>query len=243
MPLAKSKMTDSLKKNVFITAGNRGIGYALVEAYLKKGYCVYTTFRSVQKSSLLLQNNHPHLYKIQLDIKNSDSLRDIKSFLSDSPIDIMIHNACSFGYQANELNTLQSEEWQDSFYVNTIFPIQLSVMLKENIKGSQDKKVVFISSRRGSNTVNITDAYKGRYAYRSSKAALNSAALALSQDFSDDEISVLILHPGRVATEVTNYDSISPFKSARHIVKLVEKLTVEGTGQFLSADSGKKIAW
>ncbi|HBN22880.1 MAG TPA: hypothetical protein DD412_06560 [Holosporales bacterium] len=234
---------NSTKKTVFITAGNRDIGYALVQAYLEKGYVVYTTFRSVQKSSLLLENDHPHLHKIQLNIKSSNSRKNLESFLRAQPIDIVIHNACNFGYDANKIEELNSSDWQDSFYINVIFPIQLSVMLKDNIRKSKEKKVIFISSRRGSNTVNFKDSYKGRYAYRSSKAALNSAALALSQDFLEDDISVLILHPGRVATELTNYDGMSPVESAHHIIEQIEKLTIRGTGQFLSAADGEKIGW
>mgnify|MGYP006142331753 CR=1 FL=1 len=234
---------DCIKKTVFITAGNRDIGYALVQAYLEKDYVVYTTFRCTQRSSVLLENPHPNLHRIQLDIKNPDSLKSLESFLKGNPLDVIIHNACNFGYQANKIGELQSEDWQDSFYVNAIFPIQLSIALKENIKKSTEKKVIFISSRRGSNTVNLKDSYKGRYAYRSSKAALNSAALALSQDFAEDDISVLTLHPGRVATQLTNYNGMSPADSAHHIIEQIEALTVRGSGQFLSADDGEKIGW
>lgn len=234
---------DSIQKTVFITAGNRDIGYALVQAYLDKGYVVYTTFRSVQKSLALLENHHPHLHKIQLDIKNPSALKDLVSFLNTQQIDVLVHNACNFGYRANKLDGLHPEDWQDSFYINAIFPIQLSMALRDNIKKSKEKKVIFISSRRGSNTVNLADSYKGRYAYRSSKAALNSAAVALSQDFLEDDISVLMLHPGRVATALTNYHGILPAESARHIIKQIEGLTLQGTGQFLSAEDGKKVGW
>lgn len=234
---------DCIKKTVFITAGNRDLGYALVEAYLEKGYVVYTTFRRTQKSLALLNNKHPRLHVIQVDIKSPNSLKDLTSFLKDQQIDILIHNACKFGYRANKLEKLHSGDWQDAFYINTIFPIQLSALLRDNIKKSKEKKVVFITSRRGSNTVNLAESYQGRYAYRSSKAALNSAALAFSQDFLEDSIAVLMVHPGRVATELTRYDGMSPAESARHIIEQVDGLTLQGTGHFLSADDGKAVGW
>lgn len=52
------------------------------------------------------------------------------------------------------------------------------------------QKIIAISSRRGSNSVNIEDNYKGRYAYRSSKAALNSAMVALVQDLKQNNITL-----------------------------------------------------
>ncbi len=210
---------------------------------MNKGYKVYTTFRLKENSKELLKIKNSNLHLLQIDILKSNSLDIIISFVNSIKIDILIHNAGTFAYKAHKVPDLDSKVWLDTLYINSIFPIQLSLTLKHNLMKSKIKKIVFISSRRGSNSINIKDSYRGRYAYRSSKAALNSAAIALSQDFYDDKISTLILHPGRVSTKITNYDGIPPKKSALNIIKLIENLNIKNTGRFLSADTGKEIDW
>ncbi|MFK7967597.1 MAG: SDR family NAD(P)-dependent oxidoreductase [Rickettsiaceae bacterium] len=228
---------------VLITDANRGIGFALTKLYLKSGYTVYATYLSTTKSAELLEIKNPALITIKVDIAKEDSDKIIKQIVKDKPIDILIHNAALFAHKANRGPVLDMNEWVDSFKVNTIAPIKISWYLKENLIKSNQKKIIAISSRRGSNTVNIQDHYEGRYAYRSSKAALNSSMIALAQDFSNVAITVLMIHPGRVATKMTGFDGISPNQSAINIKHIVDKATLDQTGLFFDAGNGKIINW
>ncbi len=233
----------NVEKNIFITGGNRGIGMALVKNYLNQGYMVYTTYQNIQKSSELLDNKNPNLKTLQVNFLDSNALEKITKFLREIPLDIVINNASLFPYNVLTIDKIDADEWQKAFYVNTIFPTLLANKLKKNIISGLDKKLVFISSRRGSNAINTCDEYKGRYGYRSTKAALNSCAVAISQDFSDEGISVLVLHPGRVATEITAFSGSTPEVAAQNIVRQINLSSMQNTGQFISAESGEILPW
>jgi NAD(P)-dependent dehydrogenase (short-subunit alcohol dehydrogenase family) len=102
---------------------------------------------------------------------------------------------------------------------------------------------VAISSRRGSNSINIQDQYTGRYSYRSSKAALNSSLVALSLDLKDHAIGVYMLHPGRVATEMTKFKGMKPERSALLIKQTIDELQITETGKFIDVESKQELPW
>jgi len=91
---------------------------------------------------------------------------------------------------------------------------------------------VAISSRRGSIQNNIDEQYIGRYAYRSSKAALNVGMSALAQDL--PQLIILILHPGRVKTAFTNFDAegISVEESVQSMIKFISTAKKSQSGKF-----------
>lgn len=230
-------------KNVLIIGGNRGIGLALVETYIGAGDNVFVTYRDVAKSEELLKIKNERLKVSQIDLLQKDAIEQIKNNFGDKELDIIIYNAGMFGYKSNRGPVLDSEDWLYSFQVNVVSFVQLSYAMVENLLDGQDKKIVAISSRRGSNAVNIQDGYVGRYSYRSSKAALNSAGVALADDLRKHHISVYLLHPGRVATEMTKYQGITPAESAKNIKRVIDNMQLEHSGTFLDVGTGKILPW
>ncbi|MGR5456767.1 SDR family NAD(P)-dependent oxidoreductase, partial [Vibrio alfacsensis] len=83
--------------------------------------------------------------------------------------------------------------------INTIAPLKLVEALYPKIQKSTIRKIACLSSKVGSMTENTSG---GGYIYRSSKAALNSVVKSLSNDLSQEGITVLALHPGWVQTEM-----------------------------------------
>ena len=230
-------------RTVFITGGNRGIGLALVKEYLSAGDHVYTTYRSPESSTELLGINNTQLITIKVDLLNDDCEQIICDAIKDTALDIIIHNAGMFAYKANNAPTLDKKEWLDSFKLNAIVPVTLTLALKDNLRKGGIKKVIAISSRRASNALNIQDEYAGRYAYRSSKAALNSAMIALSGTLKEDRITTIMLHPGRVATQMTKFDGVDPLESACRIVSVIERVTFADSGSFIDVDTQQIIPW
>ena len=83
----------------------------------------------------------------------------------------------------------------------------------------------------------------GYYGYRMSKTALNSAGVSLAQDLRPDKIAVVMLHPGFVQTDlVNNQGDISADKSARNLIKRVDQLNIEHSGEFWHAN-GEELPW
>lgn len=103
-----------------------------------------------------------------------------------------------------------------------------------------EKKVVFISSQMGS----VDDNYSGGYYfYRTSKSALNSAAKSLAIDWKADNISVLMLHPGWVKTDMGGSKAkLEIEESVGSMLKVINAFDISKTGSFVNYD-GKKLEW
>lgn len=79
--------------NIVITGANRGIGLALVQAYLDQGHQVYALCRN---SCDDLNRSGATLVK-GVDVANPDSLTEALAPLKNVAIDILINNAGVLG--------------------------------------------------------------------------------------------------------------------------------------------------
>ena len=224
-------------KNILITGANRGIGLKFAEI-LSANNNIYATARDTTKADDLEKLDNTEL--LELDLLNKDSIKSFCSELKDIPLDMIINNAGIFQDEQMEETILDPELWLDEIMINAIGPVVLSQKLKENIMSGNDKKIIFISSQMGS----IDDNYSGGYYfYRTSKSALNSAAKSLSIDWKADGISVLMLHPGWVRTDMGGSNAkLDIDTSVRKMLDVINSLDMSKTGAFLNYE-GKKLEW
>lgn len=96
------------------------------------------------------------------------------------------------------------------------------------------------SSRMGS----IADNDSGSgYVYRPSKAALNAIGKSLSIDLKDKGISVAIMHPGWVQTDMGGSSApLSADEAVSGQQKLIDDLSLETSGTFWH-QSGEVLPW
>ena len=224
-------------KNILITGANRGIGLKFAEI-LSANNNIYATTRDITKADDLKKFDNTEL--LELDLLNKDSIKSFCSELKDIPLDMIINNAGIFQDEQMEETILDPELWLDEIMINAIGPVVLSQKLKENIMSGNDKKIIFISSQMGS----IDDNYSGGYYfYRTSKSALNSAAKSLSIDWKADGISVLMLHPGWVRTDMGGSNAkLDIDTSVSKMLDVINSLDMGKTGTFLNYE-GKKLEW
>lgn len=164
---------------------------------------------------------------------------EISSGVNRTPIDILINNAGIYGENA-PLLPVNVALWHEVFHLNTIAPILLTQQLTENLKLSQLKKVVTISSDMGSIGGNTGG---GAYLYRSSKSALNSAMYSLSLDFKPFGITVMMLHPGHVQTDMGGPNAKVPAqKSAAGLRQVIDTVNIEQSGIFQNW-KGEQMLW
>tara|TARA_B100001564_G_C20596837_1_gene650662 strand:- start:192 stop:869 length:678 start_codon:yes stop_codon:yes gene_type:complete len=224
-------------KNILITGANRGIGLKFAEI-LSANNNIYATARDITNADDLKKFDNTEL--LELDLLNKDSIKSFCSELKDIPLDMIINNAGIFQDEQMEETILDPELWLDEIMINAIGPVVLSQKLKENIMSGNDKKIIFISSQMGS----IDDNYSGGYYfYRTSKSALNSAAKSLSIDWKADGISVLMLHPGWVRTDMGGSNAkLDIDTSVSKMLDVINSLDMGKTGTFLNYE-GKKLEW
>ena len=90
----------------------------------------------------------------------------------------------------------------------------------------------------------IEDCHSGRsYAYRASKSALNMFTVAMKNECLEDNIALLILHPGWVKTRMGGENApVALETSVDGMMKIIDKYTLADSGRFLSFD-GVDLPW
>ena len=223
--------------NILIIGANRGLGLEFAKQYSNENHNVFATTRSKNDSKEL--NLIKNIKVFELDLNSDESLDNFVQDVSSQKIDILIHNAGIFRDEQLE-EDLDINAWMNEMRINAVVPIILARKLKNNIQMSSDKKIIFISSQMGS----IDDNYSGRfYFYRSSKSALNSAAKSLSIDWKEDGISILILHPGWVKTDMGGINAkLEIPDSISQMIRVIRDLNLDNSGSFVNY-AGKKLEW
>ncbi|WP_299805100.1 SDR family oxidoreductase [uncultured Shewanella sp.] len=231
-----------MTKHVLITGGNRGIGRAFVEHYLKAGWNVTACCRDPKKAVELsvLKSNYEQLTVLALDVTLCESMAALTEKLADTPLDLLINNAGYYGPKGVEFGSCDANEWRKVIEVNTIAPLLLTQALYQNLKLGSNTVAAFISSKVGSMEDNSSG---GGYYYRSSKAALNSVVKSLSIDLKGDGIKCVALHPGWVLTAMGGPKAlIDTDMSVKGMLEVIGKLTWDQSGEFYDYQ-GKPIPW
>jgi NAD(P)-dependent dehydrogenase (short-subunit alcohol dehydrogenase family) len=218
--------------NTVIIGSNRGIGLELVKAYKELGHEVFALCR---KSSDELNAVGVNVIEA-IDVSDDNLIQEISSKLDLTQIDILIHSAgVLIGDSYPEIDFTAMRK---SFEINTLGPLRTILGLKDKLKNGS--KVGIVSSRVGSIADNSSS---NNYAYRTSKTALNMIGKCLSLDLKEQGVSIALLHPGYVRTDMTNHNGlIDPPESARGLVEQMSKLTLEDTSIFVHTN-GEKLPW
>ncbi|WP_220760736.1 MULTISPECIES: SDR family oxidoreductase [unclassified Shewanella] len=231
-----------MTKHVLITGGNRGIGRAFVEHYLKAGWNVTACCREPKRAVELsiLKSNYEHLKVLELDVSLSESVASLAQELAGTSVELLINNAGYYGPKGVKFGNSDASEWRKVIEVNTIAPLLLTEALYRNLKHGSNPVAVFISSKVGSMEDNTSG---GGYYYRSSKAALNSVVKSLSIDLKEDGIKCVALHPGWVLTAMGGPKAlIDTDMSVKGMMAVIDELTWEQSGEFYDYQ-GKEIPW
>lgn len=215
-----------------ITGANRGIGLALATQYAARGEQVIALCR--QASEALNALSVEVIDNIEL--ANDQAAEKVIEAIGNRKIDCFINNA---GILRNEiLGQLDFESINQQLTVNTLAPLRLTEALLP--KMASPAKIAFITSRMGSIGDNTSG---GRYGYRMSKAALNAAAVSLARDLAPREISVGILHPGLVGTDmIGGIGDITPDEAATRLIARIDELNVDNSGTFYHSN-GQTLPW
>lgn len=221
-----------MTQTAVITGTNRGIGLSLTKLYLSRGWQVFALCR---QSSQALVETSAHIIE-GIDVTNPALESEITTALFGVKIDLLINNAGIL--RDEQLGQLNFEQIREQFEVNTIGPLRVTEALVPNLK--QGSKIAFITSRMGSIEDNTSG---GRYGYRMSKCALNSAAKSVARDLEPNGIAVAILHPGLVGTEmIGGYGDVTPDQAASNLADRISALNLETSGTFWHAN-GTALPW
>ncbi|CAK0780445.1 hypothetical protein CVIRNUC_005056 [Coccomyxa viridis] len=222
--MKRQKTTASIieDKQVVVVGGNRGIGLEYVRQFLEKGNSVVATARTLAQAAELhkLAKKESKLMLTEVDVSNVDSIKVWARKLKEevTQVDYLINNAGVAKWA--DLGSLTEEDMLQLFRTNTLGPLMITQeVLREGLL--KDGSVVAnMTSKMGSMEDNTSG---GSYAYRASKAALNAVTKSLALDLKEKGITVALLHPGWVKTDMTNNSGLIDAKtSAAGLISVLE---------------------
>ncbi len=215
-----------------ITGANRGIGLELSRQLADSGWSVTAVCR---RPSAELQALRVRIID-GIDITDTGSLSRLASDLAPDSTDLLINNA---GVLQNvSLDTLDPAAIRRQFEVNALGPLLVTHALLPTLRNNA--KLALISSRMGSIADNDSG---GSYGYRMSKAALNAAGKSLAHDLAGRGISVAVLHPGYVRTDMTGHRGlIDVNEAAAGLLDRIDALSLDNSGTFWHSN-GEVLPW
>ena len=225
---------------VLITGASRGIGLEFAKQYSEEGADVIACCRTPDKAEALQAlAKARRIQVLPLDVTNPKSVEALQRTLAGRPIDILINNAGVSGPRHEPKGSIDVAGWVDTFTTNSVAPMLVSQALHDNLKAGKLKKLVTITSMMGS----ISGHGGGAYAYRASKAAVNSVMHGLSKEWAKDGIVVGIFHPGWVKTDMGGASApVTPNASVRGLRGQIARLGKANSGHYLDYN-GQEIAW
>jgi NAD(P)-dependent dehydrogenase (short-subunit alcohol dehydrogenase family) len=223
---------------VLITGASRGLGLEFARQYAADGWRVIACCRSPKDAPELKKLGH----KVEvhaLDVTSQDSIQHLAKALAGTPIDVLLNNAGLHGDRM-PFGATDVDLWKKILETNVIAPIQITAALLENVAASAQRKVVNISSKVGS----VGDGPSGgSYAYRTSKTALNMAMVNAAYELKGRGITILLIHPGWVQTDMGGPSApVALEQSITGVRRIIDKATQAETGHFYDY-TGKQLPW
>lgn len=185
-----TKIRGDIMKTVVVTGASSGIGLAIAELFITKGYKVYNFSRH--------RNEASSAEYICCDVTDESAVRKAfrAVFDKEGRIDILVNNA-GFGISgATEFTTLESAKKQ--FEVNFFGTVTCSNQVAGYMRNQGGGMIINISSLAAQLSIPFQTFYSA------SKAAVNSLTLALANELSPFGIKVCAVMPGDVKTGFTD---------------------------------------
>lgn len=189
-------------KNVIITGGSRGIGRATAVLFAEAGANVHLIYRNnhvAAKATLeALKTGKHRCYP--LDITDAATLEHFFETYQQEhgSVDILVNNAGIF--ESHPITTSDYAHWQNTWnrtlQANLVAPANLCYFASKQMISKKAGKIINISSR---------GAFRGEPdcpAYGASKAGLNAMSQSLAIALAPYNISVHVIAPGFVETEM-----------------------------------------
>jgi len=220
-----------------VTGANRGIGLELTRQLLESGYSVHATYRKTEGG--LTELAHPLLHLHLLDVRSDEAIAAVASVI-DGGLDLLINNAGIADGRWASVEDIDFEVVSEVMEVNAIAPVRVTRGLLPALERAGGGTVVMMTSLMAS----IADCHSGRsYAYRASKTALNMLTVAMKNELLDRNISLMLLHPGWVETDMGGPNApLQPKESVEGILKRIHEQTLDMSGRFVQYD-GAHLPW
>ena len=188
--------TSSVKQLLLIGA-SRGLGFALAEEYLKRGWHVVATERSSATSKLpdRMRVARGRLEIATVDITYPDQVAALRLRLASRQFDMLFVNA-GIGTR-DTVADISTDEFVRMMVTNALSPMRVVESFRDLVLPTGT--IGIMSSGQGS----IANNENGHYEiYRGSKTALNMLMRSFAARHANEPRTLLLMAPGWVRTEL-----------------------------------------
>src|SRR6202161_3954964 len=230
--------TLSSNKQLLLIGASRGLGFALAEEYLKRGWNVVATERSGTTSQLhTLQEASDGRLEIEtLDITYPEQVRALRTRLASRKFNMLFVNA---GIGIREMVAdVSTDEFIRMMVTNALSPMRIVESMQDLVLPTGI--IGIMSSGQGSITNNENGYHE---IYRASKTALNMLMRSFAARHADDPRTLLLMAPGWVRTELGGpHARLSVEESIPNLANTMDAQAGTAGLQYLDY-LGRKVPW
>ena len=219
----------SKKKNILITGASQGIGLAIARHFAKHNN-VYVVSRNEEKlEKLCKEYKFAGYFAVDLTKHN----------IIDIDVDVLVNNAGVYFY--SPIEKMKDEDILNSIKLNTIAPYMLIKSVVPSMKKRGFGRIINIGSISG------VMGEANASIYSMTKASLIGLTKSLALELAQDNITVNIINPGWVDTELINNKDLEEDFSKDEIIetipqrRFVDPEEIASTCEFLISDKAKTI--
>jgi NAD(P)-dependent dehydrogenase (short-subunit alcohol dehydrogenase family) len=231
--------TSSIKTLLLIGA-SRGLGLALAEEYLERGWHIVATERAGAHSRLhdLMRRADSRLEIETVDINDPDQVARLRARLAPRKFDLLFVNAGVKNDDRETIADVSTDEFIRVMITNALSPMRVVESLQGLVVPSGT--IGIMTSGQGSISSNESGHYE---VYRASKAALNMFMRSFAARHADDPRTLLLMAPGWVRTDMGGPQAhLSIEESIPKLANTMDAQAGKGGLQYLDY-LGRKVPW
>lgn len=192
----------------FITGASSGLGRAITEAVLARGYNVVATARRKEDLADLAGSNSGRLFTARLDVTDRQTIRSAVSEAEQQfgGIDVLV-NAAGYGYLA-AIEEGEDDGIRAQFETNVFGLLEVTKAVLPTMRARRRGMIINLSSLGG------LVAFGATGYYHATKFAVEALSESLSHEVASLGIKVMIVEPGAFRT---NWAGRSMIESALSI--------------------------
>ncbi|MEN9552778.1 MAG: 3-oxoacyl-[acyl-carrier-protein] reductase [Actinomycetota bacterium] len=223
-------MGSSVSRVVLITGGSRGIGLACAEKFAALGDKVAVTYNSSPPP--------PQFFGVKCDVTNADDVDAAFTAVEEhfGPVEILVSNA---GITKDTLLLRMSEsDFSSVIDANLTAAFRVVKRATPKMLKARSGRIILMSS-----VVGLLGS-AGQANYAASKAGLVGFARSLARELGSRSITVNVVSPGPVATDMTaalGEDRLKELTDAVPLNRMASPEEIAGVVAFLAGQDGGYI--